>query len=276
MASPSGPHTSSPLPREQDRSWILGLGISNTCKEWGWVSETGALSTGSVPRGPAEEKRGVLLVLLGGQAVKRACSSGDDSLLERGGQGQWCWRETAPGCCPLLPPQIPAQDEAAQRSCAGLLSYYTWATPVTVKATPSAVSTSSQRGCNVIISREILPRNAKQGHRSGGLGPRVRGESNTSLLRLGLARDLVAEEGGEDSPGVKAGSVCEGDGWENKARWCRWLQGKECECATQVYTRPLLKPAWLEEWEKAAEKCLWWSWLVAGWEESRRSCVCIS
>lgn len=71
------------------------------------------------------------------------------------------------------PPQPQYGDEAPQWTCVGLLSYYTWATPVTVKATPSAVSTSSQRGCNVIISREILPRNAKQGHGSGGPGPGV-------------------------------------------------------------------------------------------------------
>lgn len=41
------------------------------------------------------------------------------------------------------------------------LSYCTCATPVTVIATPSAVSTSSHLGCNVIISREILPKNVK-------------------------------------------------------------------------------------------------------------------
>lgn len=40
-------------------------------------------------------------------------------------------------------------------------SYCTCATPVTVIATPSAVSTSSHLGCNVIISREILPKNVK-------------------------------------------------------------------------------------------------------------------
>jgi len=43
-------------------------------------------------------------------------------------------------------------------------SYCTCATPVTVKATPSAVSTSSHLGCNVIISREILPKNVKYLH----------------------------------------------------------------------------------------------------------------
>lgn len=68
------------------------------------------------------------------------------------------------------PPKPQYGDEALQWTCVGLPSYYTWATPVTVKATPSAVSTSSQRGCNVIISKEILPRNAKQGHGSGGPG----------------------------------------------------------------------------------------------------------
>lgn len=115
-------------------------------------------------------------------------------------------------------PQIPAQDEAAQRSCAGLLSYYTWATPVTVKATPSAVSTSSQRGCNVIISRVILPRNAKQGHGSGGPGPGVWGKSPIPpYSMLGLASGPAAEKGGECPHGVVAGSVCEGDGWEGRA-----------------------------------------------------------
>lgn len=43
-------------------------------------------------------------------------------------------------------------------------SYCTCATPVTVIATPSAVSTSSHLGCNVIISREILPKNVKYLH----------------------------------------------------------------------------------------------------------------
>lgn len=62
---------------------------------------------------------------------------------------------------------------------------------------------------------------------------------------------------------------------ESKAGWCRWLQDKKCECATQVDTCPLLKSAWLEEWEKEAEKWLWLSGLVGGWEESRNSCVCI-
>lgn len=93
-------------------------------------------------------------------------------------------------------PHTQQRDEAAQRTCAGLLSYYTWATPVTVKATPSAVSTSSQRGCNVIISREILPRNAKQGHGSGGPGPGVWGESSISPLQLGWAGVLLQREGG--------------------------------------------------------------------------------
>lgn len=116
---------------------------------------------------------------------------------------------------PPLPPTS-AWDEGAQQSCVGLLSYYTWATPVTVKATPSAVSTSSQRGCNVIISREILPRNAKQGHGSRGPGPVVWEESNTSLLQLGWARGPVVEEGGEDSP-----RGC----WQNVRRKVGW-QGR--------------------------------------------------
>lgn len=129
--------------------------------------------------------------------------------------------------CPWLlsspPPKPRHRDEAAQRTCVGLLSYYTWATPVTVKATPSAVSTSSQRGCNVIISREILPRNAKQGHGSGSPGPGARGESNTSLLRLGWARG-PAEEGGKGALGVAVRGLW-GDGWEGRAAWVQWLRG---------------------------------------------------
>lgn len=115
-------------------------------------------------------------------------------------------------------PQIPAQDEAAQRSCAGLLSYYTWATPVTVKATPSAVSTSSQRGCNVIISREILPRNAKQGHGSGGPVPGVWGKSPIPHCS-GWDRPavLLQRRVGRIPQGVVAGSVCEGGGWGGRA-----------------------------------------------------------
>lgn len=131
--------------------------------------------------------------------------------------------------CPWLlsslpPPKPQNRDEAARRTCVGLLSYYTWATPVTVKATPSAVSTSSQRGCNVIISREILPRNAKQGHGSGGPGPGVWGKSNTSLLQLGWAWGPAAEEGGEGSP--QGHGWKREDGWEGRAGWVQVAPGE--------------------------------------------------
>lgn len=58
VASPSGPHLQPPT-QGTGKAWILGLGISDTCKERGGVSETGVLSTGSVLRGPAGERRGV-------------------------------------------------------------------------------------------------------------------------------------------------------------------------------------------------------------------------
>lgn len=149
------------------------------------------------------------------------------------------------------------RDEAAQRTCAGLLSYYTWATPVTVKATPSAVSTSSQRGCNVIISREILPRNAKQGHGSGG--PRAWG--------VGRIQHLTAPAGMGWGPAT--------EGWGNALRAC----GEECvrrcgrrQSSTGVacyprHTCPLLRAAWLAAWGKEAEKWVgvaWAGWGVAG------------
>lgn len=100
--------------------------------------------------------------------AKWACFNADDPVVEVTG----VLERDIPWLVSSLPPPPKPQngDEAPQWTCVGLLSYYTWATPVTVKATPSAVSTSSQRGCNVIISREILPRNAKQGHGSGGPG----------------------------------------------------------------------------------------------------------
>lgn len=126
-----------------------------------------------------------------------ASSGGGDPLWEEGQAGVGPLERD----CPWLPafpcshPKPQRGDEAAQRTCAGLLSYYTWATPVTVKATPSAVSTSSQRGCNVIISREILPRNAKQG--PWVWGPRAWGagkDFDISLCRLGRARGVLLQE----------------------------------------------------------------------------------
>lgn len=136
-------------------------------------------------------------------------------LLE-GGQGWGRCRD-----CPWLPSSPPPPtpqpgDEAAQRTCAGLLSYYTWATPVTVKATPSAVSTSSQRGCNVIISREILPRNAKQGHGSGGPGPGAWGKRS------------LAHCSGWDGPGVLTqGRVVEGSSKGSEVGACEEMGGRE-------------------------------------------------
>ena len=154
-----------------------------------------------------------------------------------------------------FPPQTPAWDEAAQRTCAGLLSYYTWATPVTVKATPSAVSTSSQRGCNVIISREILPRNAKQG--PWVWGPRAWGagkDPDISLRRLGPATGVLLQE--MEGPGPLRGGS-----WKSVRRRAAGRRGwgadgsaEGASCATHVHMCPLLTSAWLEEWEKEVEK----------------------
>ena len=132
-------------------------------------------------------------------------ASGDDTLLA-GGAGAGALERDCPWLPSSPPPPKPQHgDEAAQRTCAGLLSYYTWATPVTVKATPSAVSTSSQRGCNVIISREILPRNAKQGHGSGGPGPGVWGKSATPHCSGWDGPGVLLR--GRTLRGVRAGSM---------------------------------------------------------------------
>lgn len=151
-------------------------------------------------------------------------------------------------------PRTRVRDQAAQRTCAGLLSYYTWATPVTVKATPSAVSTSSQRGCNVIISREILPRNAKQGHGSGGAGPGGVGkEASTSLLRLGPGE----EGGGRTLHGAEMGVSEKEVG--TRAGWVQVAPGEGvevgCICA---HTLCSSQPGWnCEEKEVERSGCGW-------------------
>ena len=62
--------TLQPPTQGSEEAWVLGLGISDTCKERGGVSDTGALSTASVLCWPAGERRGVLLVLLGGREAE--------------------------------------------------------------------------------------------------------------------------------------------------------------------------------------------------------------
>ena len=196
-------------------------------------------------------KKGVLLVLLGGREAECKFQWRRPSLGRGMGMGG-----AAGERLPRLPasprshPKTQRGDEAAQRTCAGLLSYYTWATPVTVKATPSAVSTSSQRGCNVIISREILPRNAKQG--PWVWGPRAWGvgkDFDISLRRLGRARGVLLQETeGVGSP--------RGRSWECVRRGVgRQGQGADgsvegVSCATHVHVCPLLTSAWLEERER--------------------------
>lgn len=162
-----------------------------------------------------------------------ASSSGDDPLWEEGRAGAGPLERD----CPWLPafprshPKPQRGDEAAQRTCAGLLSYYTWATPVTVKATPSAVSTSSQRGCNVIISREILPRNAKQG--PWVWGPRAWGagkDFDISLRRQGQAGGSCCRRWrGGLSKGLELGA-CEEEKGGTVGLGCRWLSGRSVVC----------------------------------------------
>lgn len=194
MVLSSGPRPFSPLPRGQGRPGFWGVALPTPAKNRvGLVRQepsalvlslAGPLRREGVSVSPPEWPRGRASTF---RWRRPSCGRGAGAgALER----DWPWLLPSP------PPPTPQhRDEAAQRTCAGLLSYYTWATPVTVKATPSAVSTSSQRGCNVIISREILPRNAKQGHGSGGPGPGVWGESGTSLFQLGRAGGPAAEGG---------------------------------------------------------------------------------
>lgn len=223
-ASPSGPHPSHPIPREQGRPGFWGLTFPTPAKNGvGLVSQepsalvlslVGPLRREGVSVSPAGWPKGP------GEHVPVATTR---LALSCGTCGGWGAGERLPLAAVLSSsPRTRVQDQAAQRTCAGLLSYYTWATPVTVKATPSAVSTSSQRGCNVIISREILPRNAKQGHGSGGAGPGGVGkESSTSLLQLRPGE----EGGGRTLHGAEMGVSEKEVG--RRAGGCRWPQGKE-------------------------------------------------
>lgn len=102
MASPSGPHTSSPYPGNRIGPGFWGLAFPTPAKNGvGLVRQEP--QHWFCPSWPPEEKRGVLLVLLSGQAAKRACSSGDDSLLE-GGTGAVVLERD----CPWLPSSPPA------------------------------------------------------------------------------------------------------------------------------------------------------------------------
>ena len=88
-------------------------------------------------------------------------------------------------------------------------------------------------------------------------------ECDTSLLRLGRARGPAA---GEDSP--------RGQSWEHVRRrrvgkqaggWGADGSRGGVECATHVHTCPLLRSAWLEEWEREAEENgLWVVWAGGG------------
>lgn len=112
-------------------------------------------------------------------------------------------------------------------------------------------------------------------NRGMGLGAQGLGCGERVPAPAGTGQGSCCRRGWGGLPKRSQRGVCEEMGGKAGQGGCRWLQGMEC--TMNVYTRPLLKSAWLGDWERKQRSCggLVWSGLVGG-GESPGAAVCTS